>query len=224
MSGTRDTESSNFDTSAGEATKWAAHLARAEAAFAFWRSFLQLRTGQANDQTLTAAQISRFNTIIRAVSWVESRHGTGTGNQPSRDPMQCGNPADVWWRELTGQTTEEDRFIGGPGAKNYDASELPAAAHAETNFPAAAKLTGLQDQTAGHGDPKFSADTSFYWAVPILIHKTNTDSGIANGRTFKCGDVSRERLVGGAVAYNGGGVADYKKRIDEAIDLIGWPG
>ena len=101
------------DTSAEEASKWAVHSARAEAAFAFWKSFLELRVGAANDQPLTGVQANRFNTTIRAVSWVESRHGTGSGTEPGRDPMQCANPADVWWMELTGQTTEEDRFIGG---------------------------------------------------------------------------------------------------------------
>ncbi len=38
--------------------------------------------------------------IIRAISWVESRHGHGTGNHANRDPMQVGNPNDSAWKNI----------------------------------------------------------------------------------------------------------------------------
>jgi hypothetical protein len=170
-----------------------------------------LRSGSSNDLPLSQLEVSRFNSIIRAVSWVESRHGSGLGNQPARDPMQCGNPLDVWWLELTGQSGAQDRFVGGPGAGNYNASDLPNAAQNQVAFPDSAKLTQLQDQTAGHNDAAFLPDISFYWAIPILVHKTNTSPDIENGRTYRCGDVSRIRLVTGAGGYNGGGVPDCEQ-------------
>lgn len=206
-----------------EAQKWAPLSAIAQQAFDFWNTFLDLRAGAANDQLLSPSQVNNFYTIIRAVSWVESRHGTGTGNQPARDPMQCGNPGDSWWQELTGQSTAQDRFVGGPNAGNYDASKLPGAVQGIATFSPKAKLTLLQDQTAGHNDAAFGMIMSFNWAVPILIQKTNTKPNIQGGKSYQCGDVSRARLTGGAVNYNGGGDPNYGQEISDTIDIIGWP-
>jgi hypothetical protein len=61
---------------------------------------------------------------------------------------------------------------------------------------------------------------SYYWGIAFLIHKTNTESSISGGLTYKCGDCSIERMKRGAVAYNGGGNTDYGRRINEAIGLI----
>jgi RHS repeat-associated protein len=36
----------------------------------------------------------RIKCVVRAISWVESFHGTGEGQFPERDPMQAGNPDD----------------------------------------------------------------------------------------------------------------------------------
>ena len=110
-----------------EAKTWASQQNVADAAITFANRFLGLRKGGA-DVKLAAADLARFLDIVRAVSWVESRHGTGSGNQPARDQMQCANPGDVWWRELTGQTAETDRFVRGGTLNNLDADELPAAA------------------------------------------------------------------------------------------------
>jgi hypothetical protein len=101
---------------------WEAQRLAAEAAFDFWKGFLEFRMGAASDMKLDADCRDRFLCIIRAVSWVESKHGTFDGGTAGiRDPMQCGHPSDTWWKELTGQATTQDRFVGGPGAKNYDA-------------------------------------------------------------------------------------------------------
>ena len=43
----------------------------------------------------------------------------------------------------------------------------------------------------------------------------------ASARTFQCGNVSRARLVNGAVAYNGGGDPNYRTKIEAALALIG---
>lgn len=48
--------------------------------------------------------------IIRAISWVESKHGCGGGNHPERDPMQVGNPGDVGWQNIgVNPSTDPDK-------------------------------------------------------------------------------------------------------------------
>jgi hypothetical protein len=94
----------------------------------FAKDFLGLRKGGGN-VVLTATDLARWVDIVRAISWVESRHGTGTGLPPARDPMQCGNPNDVWWKELTGQTSNTDHFVRGGNLSNLDADELPEGRH-----------------------------------------------------------------------------------------------
>ncbi|HEX8662587.1 MAG TPA: hypothetical protein VF744_00995 [Beijerinckiaceae bacterium] len=201
-----------------EAALWAAHAATAAAAFDFWNRFLGLRMGPQNAALLDDAAVQAFGKIIRAVSWVESKHGTAGVNQPRRDPMQCGNPNDIYWRELNGLTPQEDIFVRGPGLPNLKASKLPPAAESDPAFPAAAEMTTLSEPRKGHRGADYTPAHSFYWAIPYLIHRTNIT---AHARTFQCGDVSRQRLVNGAVAYNGGGDPHYREKIEDALELIG---
>jgi hypothetical protein len=166
-------------------------------------------------------QIARLVEISRAVSWVESKHGTYTGGtQPKRDPMQCGNPADAWWKELTGQTTKKSRFVGGKNASNYNSDELPAAAEADGRFPANARVSSLGDKKQGHNDGAFNAVLSYYWGVVWLLHRCNTPPIVNGGKMYSCGDLNRDRLIGGAVNYNGGGDPDYKTKIVDALRLF----
>jgi len=190
----------------------------AEEAAAFWRDFVDLRNDAG--QQLDAAQLDKFVMLARAVSWVESRHGTGTGNYPDRDPMQCGNPRDAWWRQLAGLAGNGDRFVGGPGAKNYWAKELPDAASANQTLPAAAKLSSLANVEQGHRDAAFNPTMSLYWALPHLIWKTNVPKG---RKAYQCSAVLRDELIDGATAYNGGGDPDYRDKIDAALTMVGWP-
>src|ERR1700733_464989 len=83
---------------AGEAAAWANVSGFAISAVTFWNNFLGLQSGSG---VLDATALARLTCIIRAVSWVESQHGTGAGTSASVDPMQCANPADAWWTELT---------------------------------------------------------------------------------------------------------------------------
>lgn len=198
---------------------WSSLETQASAAFDFWHAFLDLRRDPSN-KVLGASDIAALRRIIRAVSWVESKHGHGGGSSKV-DPMQCGNPADAWWKTLTGQSGNGDRFVRGPNqTPNYYAKELPAAAAADGAFPSAAKLASLTKPTDGHSDAKYSSLMSFYWGVPYLLHRTNTGAG---AKTFQCGDCSEKRLVDGAVAYNGGGDPNYRKKIEAALDLIDHP-
>jgi hypothetical protein len=174
--------------------------------------------GVQNDRPLDRDAIERLVTIVRAVSWVESKHGTATTNQGRRDPMQCGSPQDAWWCELiVSGAPGQDRFITGPGGTNFFAGDLPAAAAAR-DLPETANIDGLGNKALGHDDPAFNETLSYYWAVPFLIHRTNTGAG---AQTYKCGDLSRERLIDGAVAYNGGGDPAYRDKIIEALTLSG---
>lgn len=207
-------------TPAEEKQFWAPLQTAATDAFAFWKTFLGLSDG--SGAALGAVDAAKWLRMIRAVSLVESRHGTGSGNQPKRDPMQCGNPADVWWRELTGQTAQFDILQRGLGLSpaSISADKLAAKAAAESSFPPAAKLSSLAKPKDGHKDSAFTPVMSLYWAVPLLAHKTNTKAGV---KTFNCGDSSEARLVAGAIAYNGGGDPKYGDKIKEALTIIDTP-
>lgn len=211
-------------TRATEAVLWAPLQAIAEAAFGFWSAFLILRAGPKSDQSLDAEAVGRWRCIVRAVSWVESKHGSFGGTISAHDPMQCGNPADSWWRQLIDPDSNGDRFIrGGQGTPNYYAGELPDAVSGLTDFPPAAKLSTLGNPSIGHGDAAFNPTMSFCWAIPYLIQRANTHAGVEPrpAKTFKCGDSSMARLVDGAVDYNGGGDPQYRTKILVALKLIG---
>src|SRR4051794_8688418 len=98
-----------------EAALWAAHAAKAVAAFDFWNHFLGLRMGPQNAALLDDAATQASGKILRAVSWVETKRGPVGPNHPKRDPRQCGSPNDFFWRELKGLTPQEDIFVRGPG-------------------------------------------------------------------------------------------------------------
>ena len=55
---------------------------------------------------------------------------------------------------------------------------------------------------------------SYCWGVPFLIWKINNPAG---DPTYQCQDLSRDRLVAGAVAYNGGGDPKYQAKINAAL-------
>lgn len=210
-----------FDLPADEKKKWAAQEANAMAALSYWETLLDLRrsgTGTQPPPHLSAADRARLLCIIRAVSWVESKHGTVGVSQPARDPMQCGNPLDAWWKELNLDPGKGSRFVGGPDAKNHFASDLPGVTESDAAFPAKAKFSALADPKMGHKNATFGPVTSYYWGVPYLIHRINTKSG---RKTFDCGNLERADLIAGAVAYNGKGDRDYEKNIVAALDLIG---
>jgi hypothetical protein len=180
---------------------------------------MALAGGASNNRSLSSDEVSRLMCIIRAVSFVESRHGSVVGaNHEDLDPMQCGNPVDSWWRELTGQTATYSRFVGGPGADDYNSNELPGAV--ESTAPSSVRISRLVDPRDGHNDPNFNPAMSYFWGIVWLLHRSNTGAGTQD-RFFKCGECLRDRLINGAVRYNGGGVADYRQRIESALYEIG---
>lgn len=167
-----------------EATLWAQQAPLAEASLMFWNEFLGLRMGPRNDRPLDAAALQRVRQIIRAVSWVESKHGTAGANQPARDPMQCGNPNDSWWRELVGLTARQDWLTRAPGLGDLKASDVPAAAESVSGFPGGAKISALGNKRRGHQGADYTASYSYIWSVPYLLHRTNSfaDTRLATRR------------------------------------------
>lgn len=201
-----------------EAELWQKQQATAEAALRFAIDFLGCRMGARSDRPLDDAAIGRLRTIVRAVSIVESRHGTQGTNQSARDPLQCGNPGDAWWRELTGQAGQGSRFVRGKGLKNLWANEVNKAAEATAGFDPKAAFASLANTKNGHRNRDFLPNHSYVWGVIYLLHRINTSAGQP---AYACGDLARARLIAGAVAYNGGGVADYRSRIERALKEIG---
>ncbi|NOC83833.1 hypothetical protein [Ruegeria sp. HKCCD6428] len=209
-----ETESALTD----ESNKWSSVRALAQAALDFHIGFLGCRMGAAHSTQLDANAKERILKIVRAVSWVESKHGTAGSNQPKRDPVQAGNPNDKWWKELTGQSGQGSRFIRGPNLSNLWANELAGMAEATAGFEGDAQMSKLGDKKKGHSDAKFSQAHSYYWGIVYLIHRINTSAG---DKSFQCGSLSRSRLIDGAVSYNGGGDARYRQKIESALALIG---
>jgi hypothetical protein len=191
-----------------EARLWKGQEGRAQKAFDFWNDFLNLRMGNdANGPPMSKECKERFMALIRAMSWVESEHGDGAGNQPARDPMQSGNPNDKWWQGITGMIAP-DRIIRGPGKQpNFNLNQVPGA-------------TGLGAPAKGHQSPQFTPDLSYYWGVLGLIHKTNNGPK-GGGKTYRCGECSWEQLIEGAVKYNGNPNINYEERVRSALKLFG---
>ncbi len=205
---------------ASEPQLWANLAGIAEQSIAFWEAFLDLR--KSGKVALTSADRENFLKIARAVSWVESKHGTAGANQPARDPMQIGNPGDPGWQQFAGVLTKKDRYVRGDKfTRNYWADELPVAVAPETSFPTSARLTSLNDASEGHRDPAFNPTMSFYWGVPHLIYKTNVQA--AGRPAYLFAALNRAELVAGAVAYNGGGDPSYEDKIEQALADQGWP-
>jgi hypothetical protein len=210
-------------TLADEAGAWAAVSSIASAAYAFWKTFLILRRGSNSTDSLTADDDNEFMFAIRAVSWVESAHGTGAGMSAARDPMQSGNPNDSWWTQIDGTASAFDRFVrGGSGTTNYNSNELPGAVVGEAGWNSSASISNLTDPTRGHGsqsdDNGFTPTIGYWWAIPHLIWDINAGAG---GRpAYACGNVARVDLKAGCVAYNGGGDPQYAAKIDAAYALF----
>lgn len=201
-----------------EAELWEEQRSTAKSSLSFAVDFLGCQMGDANDEDLDAPALARLVKIVRAVSIVESRHGTTGAHHPKEDPFQCGNPGDSWWKELTGQSGDGSRFIRKPGMTNLWARQVQATAEQTAGFPTHAAFSELGDKKKGHTDAGFTPVHSYTWGIIYLIHKINTTAG---DKTYQCADLARQRLIDGAVAYNGGGVADYEQRIKNALAEIG---
>jgi hypothetical protein len=208
------------DEVSDEAHLWTALNPTATAAVSFWNAFLGLRAGT---DPLTADQLQRWVDLTRAVSWVESKHGTydGDGGQNGKvDPMQCADTRNPWWPELTTNASSTDRFVRGPGLSNLNSNQLPAAAATAPGFDTNAAISKLATASAGSADPNFTQTHSIYWGVPLLIFKTNHTYG--TDPCYQCRDLSFDRLTQGAGKFNGSSASTaYVSAIKNALALFG---
>jgi hypothetical protein len=208
-------------TALAESDLWKVQSATAKKALGFVIDFLGCRMNGSDGELLNDTAADRLLTIVRAVSLVESRHGTAGKSQPKRDPLQCGNPNDAWWKEFTGQLGTGSRFIRHPTYKqNYWANEVGDGAEKAASFPAVAKRSLLGTPGDGHKNTAFAPAHSYVWGILYLLHRINHAAG---DPSYQCGDLSRDRLIDGAVSYNAGGVTDYRDRIVAALAEFGDP-
>jgi len=196
-----------------EKDDWQKQEKRVDTALDYWIDFLGLVDGKKNP--IAASCKKCLLCIIRLISWVESQHGTAGANQPARDPMQSGNPGDIWWKELTGQPTDSvDRIVTGAGKKNYDAPDVPGVVAKDPKAPK--NVTPLPKD--GHKDKSFGPEMSYFWGILLLLQRLNqTPDG---SKTYLLADCSWKHLVDAAVAYNGGGDAEYRNKINKAAKAI----
>jgi hypothetical protein len=217
-----------------EAQLWELQKKYATAALEYWIDFMDFR--DANGKPLSANCKKRLLCIIRLVSWVESHHGTLGKNQPARDPMQSGNPNDIWWQELTGQKGQKvDRFVRGPAKQgNYWAPELPGAVELVldptitlppipwTNEQIEWVRQQIKGHTPlplpnrGHKNKEFTPWMSYFWGVIYLLHKLF--------KGYKLSDCSCKSLIRKAVGYNGvgrnAGDPKYEEHLNQAAKDI----
>ncbi len=209
----------------------------ARSAVDYWIAFfgpLERKLGGADIDISEAAKAALLRTV-RAVSWVESRHGTFKGKygSGSRDPMQCGHPRDAWWRVLTVKTKHDYFLLRPPPGpplirprkEGMWAFELAEYVEADPSVSDTVRLKSLGDEVEkGHSSPAFKPPLSYFWAVPLLIQKINR----ATPRTtYHFGDweyvpyvvKARHslRMVEGAVAYNGQGDKNYRTKLYRAL-------
>ena len=84
------------------------------------------------------------------------------------------------------------------------------------------KLSRLSTPANGHRNTQFDPVMSYTWGTVYLIHRVNTHPNLGSAaRFYRCGDLSRARLLDGAEAYNGGGDPDYRQKVSDALDMIG---
>lgn len=196
----------------------------------FWLDWLGARKsdeGGTNRRPISKECKGKLKCLIRAISWVESRHGTGTGNQPKRDPMQVGNPNDDAHKSITGVITQPGPVREGPlpGVPKYD--ELPGRMKNPLPGDGPAAPEPFKNPTYeyppdGHNSESFTPADSFFWGILWYIMRTNQRDGLSPPRAaWNFRNCSMDYLIDGAEAYNGGGDPAYRDKIIAALKLSG---
>jgi RHS repeat-associated protein len=196
----------------------------------FWLEWLGAKEIDSKGKRNAVSQAcrDRLKCIIRAIGYVESRHGCGTGNHPERDPMQCGNPADSCTKGLTGVTSEGGPTREGklPGVKTFD--DIPTRLQKPQKDDGTAKVPSrfsdskYKIPSKGHQDPLWTPEDSCFWGVLWYIYRTNQRDGLSkpNG-AWNMRDCSWEHLLSGAGNYNGKDPPGYRKKVEDAMKTIG---
>lgn len=190
----------------------------------FWTDWLGL--ADKNRKPINDDCKAKLKCMVRAMLWVESKHGTAGANQPGRDPMQVGNPGDPAWPHITNQPGGVPGGRLGPrpirrGAlPGVDWPALPGTVAKDPKLPKGIDPTVLPQ--GGHRDPAFNKNMSAFWGILWYLQKMNQDNPGGNPKAaWNCGDCSWDHVIDGAVRYNGGGDPQYKQKIEEALRLSG---
>jgi hypothetical protein len=186
----------------------------------FWAGWLGL--ADQNRNAINNDCKSKLRCLIRAISWVESRHGTGAGNQPDRDPMQVGNPNDPAWPHVTGQGPLGPRPIREGNRPGVEWPQIPGNVGNDPNKPGSIDPTTLPGN--GHNSPQFTPNMSYFWGILWLMMKMNQDdpTPAGNKAAWNCQSCSWEHLLDGAQRYNSSPQQDqYRRNIEAALKLSG---
>ena len=165
--------------------------------------------------------------IVRAVSWVESKHGTFDGpNHGARDPMQVGNPADIAWKNIgiNPSNLQADRPVREAALPGMSWKDIPGNVDSIINPippPNPPVLPFQIDPTFhpvdGHDNANFTQQMSYFWGVIWYFYSIQTAAAPASA--WKLGKCVPANLIKGAVMYNGGGDTNYETKIKSALGL-----
>lgn len=191
----------------------------------FWTGWLGLADNNRNP--IDDDCMAKLKCMIRAILWVESKHGTAGANQPERDPMQVGNPSDPAWPHVSNQPGLLQNGELGPrpfrrGARRGVAwADLPGFLATNPRVPGGIDTTKVPK--TGHGDPAFDKRMSVFWGTLWYLYTMNQQDKTPNGpkAAWNCQDCSWDHLIEGAVGYNGGGNPNYRQEIQDALALSG---
>lgn len=199
----------------------------------FWICWLGMNEADAQGSMNSRKAVSkecqeRLKCIIQAIRRVESVDGKGDGNFPARDPLQCGNPGDGHTKCITGETpllrpVRRGRLPSlGPHYSDVPGSlSRPGFDNGECGVPDRYADPNYRYPGKGHQDPAFTEQDSYFWGILWYFMRTNQrDQLDGNRAAWNIRDCSWNHLIDGAEAYNGGGDADYRRKIEEALDSI----
>jgi hypothetical protein len=154
--------------------------------------------------------------IIRAISWVESEHGHGSGSSASRDPMQVGNPQDTAWNNIgkNSSTSPGDRPIRQGSLTGYSWAQIPNVVNVST-LPYTIDPTFLPSD--GHNNANFTQQMSYFWGIIWYFYSLQVATSIG---AWSLGNCDPTNLISGAVQYNGGGDPNYGQKIKDALKMV----
>lgn len=158
----------------------------------------------------------KLTCIIRAISWVESRHGHGSGFNPTRDPMQVANPSDAAWLNIGKNPSNalDQRPVRQGTLTGYSWKDIP------NNAPAMTGVNPTFLPATGSNDPNFTKQMSYYWGVIWYFYSLQQVMPEGQRGAWRLGNCDTNLLINGAIQYNGGGDPNYGQKIRDALKLV----
>ena len=196
-----------------------------------WLKYLGAKLDYKNKSKIAMTEEckKKIKCIIRAISWIESRHGNGTGNFPSRDPMQVGNTGDPAWRTIIGKQESTRPFREGKLGRTewkdiYKVMKKDYGINGNI-IPAPSTMP------KGHKDKRFNPDNSYFWGIGWYMYQANQVAGDyikGNKKSAWCfNGCELNDMIKRAAYYNGKpgsgkeGDVDYSQKIKNAVNMIG---